>query len=105
MAEEKGMYAVVWPRGKAKYEQTSYASRLDTLEGKTIGELWDWVFYGDKVFPTLEKELTKRYPGIKFVSYEVFGSTHGGDEAKVIANLATTLKEQGCDAVISGMGC
>ena len=53
----------------------------------------------------IEKELTKRYPGIKFVSYEVFGRTHGEEEAKVIAALPDRLKQNGCDAVISGNGC
>ena len=53
----------------------------------------------------LEKELARRYPGIKFVNYHTFGSTHGGDEAKSIAALPQKLKENRCDAVISGVGC
>ncbi len=81
------------------------AHRLDTLENKTIAELWDWLFRGDKVFPVIEKELTKRYPGIKFADYKVFGSTHGGNEADVLAGLPEKLKQHGCDAVISAIGC
>ena len=53
----------------------------------------------------IEKELVKRYRGIKFVNYEVFGNTHGADEAKVIAALSDTLKQNRCDVVISGNGC
>ncbi len=98
-------YEVVWPRGKRTIEVIRLAKRLDTLEGKTVCELWDWMFRGDQMFPTIEKELAKRYPGSKFVSYKVFGSTHGSEEAKVLAALPDKLKQNKCDAVISGVGC
>ena len=98
-------YEVVWPRGRRVVESARFAKRLDDLEGKTIGFLWDWVFRGEEIFPVIGKELAKRYPGIKFVGHEVFGSTHGGKEAENIAALPDKLKENGCDAVISGMGC
>ena len=98
-------YEVVWPRGKKATETVHFAKRLDTLEGKTIGNLWDWAFRGDEIFTTIEKELAKRYPGIKFVGYEEFGSTHGGKEAEVLVALRDKLKQNKCDAVISGIGC
>ena len=99
------MYEVVWPRGKKTDEIIHPAKRADTLEGKTVCFLWDWVFRGDQIFPAIEKELAKRYPGVKVVSYEVFGPTHGGDEAKVLAAFPDKLKQNKCDAVISGVGC
>ena len=99
------MYEVVWPRGRRVVEHALYARRLDTLEGKTIGEVWDWIYMGDKIFPWIEKELAKRYPGIRFIGYEAFGSTHGADEANVLAALPDKLKQNKCDAVISGVGC
>ncbi len=99
------MYEVVWPRGKKTVETIRLAKRFDTLEGKTICALWNWVFRGDQIFPIIERELAKRYHGIKFVSYEAFGSTHGAEEAKVIAALPDKLKQNKCDAVISGVGC
>jgi hypothetical protein len=99
------LYEVVWPRGKKIVEITPVAKRLDTLQGKTICELWDWMFRGEEIFPVLERELAKRYPGIKIINYRVFGSTHGKDEAETIAALPSKLKEQGCDAVVSGVGC
>ncbi len=100
-----GYYEVVWPRGKRRSEAVRFARRLDTLEGKTVGELWDWIFRGDQIFPVIEKELVKRYPGIKFVNYDVFGSTQGFDEAQVLAGLPDKLKQYKCDAVISAVGC
>lgn len=99
------MYEVVWPRGKKVVEVARFAQRLDTLEGKTIGFLWDWIFRGDEIFPVIERELAKRYAGIKFIGYKEFGSTHGREEAQVLAALPEKLKQHHCDAVLSGMGC
>jgi hypothetical protein len=52
----------------------------------------------------IEQELSKRYPGVKFIGPDAFGNTHGGDEHEVIAGLPEKLKELGVDAVISGIG-
>jgi hypothetical protein len=99
------MYEVLWPRGRKVDGLRSLANRFDNLEGRTIGELWNRDFHGDEIFPTLEIELTTRYPGIKFISYEKFAPSHGANEAGVLAALPDNLAENGCEAVISGMGC
>lgn len=99
------VFEVIWPSGERVSKVARLAKRLDTLEGKTVCELWDNLFRGDKIFQILEEELSKQYPGIKFVNYNVFGSTHGGEEKKVITALPSMLKEKGCDAVISAVGC
>jgi hypothetical protein len=96
---------VVWPRGRRTADVRPLATRLDTLHGKTIGELWDDLFRGDEIFPALEEELTRRYRDVKFVSYHVFGSTHGAAEHRVLADLPARLRELGVDAVVSGMAC
>jgi len=96
---------VVWPRGKKNLTVTPLAKRLESLEGKVIGELWDDLFRGDEIFPILEEELAKRIPGVSFVNYEVFGSTHGDEEHQVLASLPEKLKRHNVDAVISGMAC
>jgi hypothetical protein len=103
--ENPNAYKVVWPQGKRLKTGARLAKRLDTLEGKVVCELWDWVFKGDKMFEIWEKELTKRYPGIKFVSWREFGEIHGGDESDVMASLPDKLRQYGCDAVICGVGC
>jgi hypothetical protein len=99
------MYEVVWPRGKRATRDVHLAKRLDKLEGKTIGSLWNFAFRGDEIFPIINKELERRYPKTKFVSYEMFGSTHGGDEAQTIAALPEKLRQNKVDAIISGIGC
>ena len=102
---KEGVFEVLWPCGEKTAKIVPIAKRLDTLEGKTIGELWTNGFRGDKVFQILEKELSKRYAGIKFVNYQAFGSTHRQEERQTIAALPDRLRKHNCDAVISSMGC
>ncbi len=75
-ADGREAYRVVWPRGAKTVQATDVAPRLGTLEGKIIGQLWDDLFRGDEIFPILEEELTRRFPGVRFVRYDTFGSTH-----------------------------
>lgn len=99
-------YEVVWPRGKRITQEVHLAKRLDTLDGKTIGFMWNGVFFGDKIFRVIEDELRNRYPRTKFVSFEVFSITRGqGDAAEQIDDYPDKLKQYNCDAVISGVGC
>lgn len=103
--DREGRERVLWPRGKKTVDITPIAGRLSTLEGKTIGELWDDLFRGDEIFPMLETQLAARFPGVKFVPYRTFGSTHGRDERAVVAGLPERLRQLQVDAVISGMAC
>ncbi len=98
-------YEVVWPRGKKTVGTLSFAKRLDTLHGKTIAFLWNYLFRGPDVFPIIEKELAKRYAGIKFVRWDVFGSISGAKEVEVLASLPDMRKQYKFDAVIVGVGC
>jgi hypothetical protein len=98
-------YRVVWPRGARTMQASDVAPRLTSLEGKTIGQLWDDLFRGDEIFPILEEELSRRFPGVRFVRYDTFGSTHGRHEQRVLAELPDMLKRYEVDAVISGMAC
>jgi hypothetical protein len=106
MAETSdGQYAVVWPSGERKLKVRPLAKRLDTLNGKTVAQLWDFLFAGDEVFTALEEELAKTYPDIKWVSWRDFGSTHGINEKEILASLPQRFKELGVDAAISCMAC
>ena len=100
-----GYYEAHWPRSPRQQLARELAPRLDTLEGKTVAQLWDELFKGDVVFELLEEGLRKRYPGIKFVSWRTFGSTHGGNEKAALAALPQKLRDLGVDAVMSGMAC
>jgi hypothetical protein len=98
-------YEVVWPSSRRGIQPHRAATRLETLEGKRIGFLWDYLFRGDELFPILEKELTNEFPGLEVIGYDEFGNTHGGNEAETIEGLPTALAQRQIDAVVSGMGC
>lgn len=98
-------HQVVWPRGVSLADAIPNAERPPTLEGKTVAFTWDYLFRGDEIFAILKEGLQKQYPGIRFVDYDVFGNTHGGDEREVLAQLPDKLRQLQADAVISGMGC
>ena len=100
-----GHYEVVWPRSERKTELKPLASRLATLDGVKVAQLWDFLFRGDEVFEALETDLRERFPTIDFVSWREFGNTHGEDEVQILATLPQRLKELGVGAVVSGMGC
>ena len=90
-ASEKGIYEVVWPRGRRVAPDIDYAPRLNTLEGKTVCELWNGAFRGDETFPMLREELQKRYPDIKIVPWEEFGRMGGPQEDAILAALPAKL--------------
>lgn len=100
-----GGYDVVWPCGERKQGLQPLAKRLDTLNGKTVAQIWDYLFFGDKVYAALEEELKKAYPEVKFISWKEFGNTHAANERELIASLPQRFKELGVDAAISSMAC
>lgn len=102
---ESASYDVVWPRSPQGVQRRRRAERLQTLAGKRVAFLWDYVFRGDELFPVLATELRRRYDGIEILDYDVFGNLHGGDEKKRVAGLPAELHDRGVDAVVSAMGC
>jgi hypothetical protein len=102
MAEPR--FGVVSPEGLTRVPERPARASLDDLNGRTICEVWDWLYRGDLIFEGLRDELRSRYPGIKIVGYENFGNIHGPDAARVLRQLPELLKEHGCDAVIAGVG-
>ena len=103
--QSQGKYQVVWPRGKNVIDRAAPARRLENLNGKTVAELWDYVFRGEEIFPLIESELSARFENVKFLGPDRFGNTHGSDEREVLEALPNKLRALGVDAVISGMGC
>ena len=98
-------YAVVWPRSAQTVRVKPLADRLDTIRGKTLAFIWDNLFRGDEIWDIAQGELARRFPGTRFIGHDAFGSSHGADEHKVLADLPGKLKSLGVDAVVSGMGC
>ncbi|HYF21305.1 MAG TPA: hypothetical protein VEA40_25810 [Ramlibacter sp.] len=100
-----GYYEALWPRAERRQPGKALAPRLASLEGKTVAQLWDFIFRGDEVFAALEGALAERYPGIRFVGWRELGNIHGADERKMVAALPERLKALGVDAAIVGMAC
>ena len=98
-------YSVVWPSTPLGVQQRRPAARLDTLDGKRVAFLWDYLFRGDELFPVLADELRRRFETVDIVGYETFGNLHGADEKEKLAALPEELKTRHVDAVVSGMGC
>lgn len=98
-------HAVFWPRGPRVAEVRNPPPRPESLDGKTVAFLWDDLFRGDEVFALLQEGLKAKYPNVRFITHDTFGSTHGSDEARILAELPANLKSLQVDAVISGMGC
>ena len=101
---------VVNPLGEPLGEKTiPIAPRLDTLEGKTVCEIWNAGFKGEVIFPIIEEMLRERYRGVKVIPYTEFplvsiGSLGPATKAETLEAVRVALVEKGCDAVITGIG-
>lgn len=100
--------AVISPLGRETVGEQAGAPRLETLAGKTIGEMWNGDFKGDFTFPIIREMLLERFEGLQVVPHTEFPhSTIRGTAAhqrQVDAKMLALAKEKGCDGVIAGNG-
>ena len=102
------MDSVISPIGGETVGTTGLAPRLESLNGRTVGEIWNEDFKGDVMFPAYRELLKARYPDVKFVPYTEL--PHGvlkgtpAYQREVLADIARALREKKIDAVISGNG-
>lgn len=83
------------------------APRFDTLNGKTICEVWATGHYGaDRTFPIIRTILQERFPDIKIVPYTEFaiGKPNISERWGPLDKVAEILKAKECDAVLLGNG-
>lgn len=99
------VFETVWPQSPAGVLAQELAPRLASLKGATIGLFWDEMFRGDELFPVLADALRQLEPTVRIVGHEVFGNTHGHDEAAVVAAIPAQLRDHGVTAVVSAVGC
>ena len=99
---------VVSPLGLRAVSRSESVKRLNTLEGKTVGEVWNGVFKGDLTFPIVRKCLQTRFPHLKVIPYTEFPYLPGSDnpiqQRERARHIASLAKAKGCDAIISGNG-
>ena len=99
---------VLSPEGLPLGATGAVSRPLDSLDGKTIGEVYNNHFKGELMFRTYRRLLEQKYPGIKIIPYDQFPIVYvGGDAAsqkRIAREIAALAKERGCDAVITGNG-
>ena len=83
---------------------TIHASRLDTLEGKTVcevsqepdGQSWE----ARRSFPFIRELLKKQYPDLKLIPYSEFPDKPGSTDTD--GGIGKIAKEKNCQAFIVG---
>jgi hypothetical protein len=99
---------VISPVGGKTIRGKSSAKRLDTLNGKTVCELWNGDFKGDFTFPVFRGFLKERFPGVRVIPYTEFpnSSIRGtpAHQRDLEEQMVARVREKGCDAVITGNG-
>ncbi|MCC6533608.1 MAG: hypothetical protein IT531_13740 [Burkholderiales bacterium] len=99
---------VISPEGLRLRASGSVSRHLDTLAGKTIGEVYNNHFKGELMFQTYRRLLRERFPGVKVIPYDQFPIVYvGGDPAsqkQTAKEVARLAKQWGVDALITGNG-
>ena len=103
-------HEVVSPLGDKAVAMAGMAPRLDSLDGKTIGEIWNGGFRGDESFPLIRKILQERFPTLKIIPYSEFtiasiSSMFPDRKQQTLEKLSAEIRAKGCDAIITGNGC
>jgi hypothetical protein len=105
MKEKMG---VISPEGLPLAATKQLSPHLGTLEGKTIGEVYNNHFQGELMFKTYRRLLKERFPGVKVIPYTEFPTVWVGGDAtsqkRIAREIAALAKEKGCDAIITGNG-
>lgn len=104
-AQDHRAFEVLSPGGPLGVDVSPAAPRLDTLVGKKIAFVWDYVFRGDDMFPVIEQTLRQKFDGMTFVAHDAIGSIFGGDEEAVLEELPAKLQALGVDGAVCGVGC
>jgi hypothetical protein len=83
--------------GNTQTETNSYAPRLDTLDGKTIGLLSIDEWQAFRILPEIQRQLEELYPSATFIPHTEFpiGLVNVGK-----AETAQAIAQKGCQAVI-----
>ena len=99
---------VISPAGLHLRTAGSVSRHLDTLEGKTIGEVYNNHFKGELMFQTYRRLFKERFPGVRIIPFEKFPIVYvGGDPAsqkKTARDIAALAQEWEVDAIITGNG-
>jgi hypothetical protein len=104
------VYEAVSCVGEPVVETAPLVPRLDTLDGKTICEVWGaerWKC--PESFQVIREELQKKYRNVKIIPYTELTRVEsltmmGHLREKTLSDLRAGLREKGCDAAIIQYG-
>ena len=104
----KEVMGVISPEGLPQGAISNVARHLDTLDGKTIGEVYNNHFKGELMFRSYRSQFSKKFKNVKVIPFDEFPIVYvGGDPAtqkRVAKEVAALAKQQGCHAIITGNG-
>jgi hypothetical protein len=104
----EAIYEAVSPVGEVAIETIPVSPPLDTLEGKTIGELSADMYSYDVSYPVIREIIKDRYEGVEIIPHtefpEITMMTSGTEYEAYVENQIAMLKRKGCDAVLLGNG-
>jgi hypothetical protein len=100
--------SVISPEGLQQRATSGVSRHLDTLEGKTIGEVYNNHFKGEQMFRAYRRLFKEKFPGVKIIPYDKFPIVYvGGDPAsqkQTAKDIARLAQEWAVDAIITGNG-
>jgi hypothetical protein len=99
---------VISPEGLPLAAAAGLSRHIDTLAGKTIGEVYNNHFQGELMFHTYRRLFEEKFPGVKVIPFTEFPRVFvGGDpesQKQTARQIAALAKSRGCDAIITGNG-
>ena len=104
----KEKISVISPEGLPQGATRNVAQHLDTLDGKTIGEVYNNHFKGELMFRTYRRLFKEKFKGVKIIPFTEFPIIYVGGDAesqkKIAKEIADLAKLKGVDAIITGNG-
>ena len=99
---------VISPAGLPLGATKNISPHLDTLDGKTIGEVYNNHFKGELMFQTYRRLFKEKFKDVKIIPFTEFPIVYvGGDpesQKKIAKEIAAIAREKGCHAIITGNG-
>ena len=100
--------SVISPEGLPLGATRNITPHLSTLDGKTIGEVYNNHFKGELMFETYRRLFREKYKNVKIIPFSEFPIVYVGGDAesqkKIAKEIAALANEKGVDALITGNG-
>ena len=104
----KETIGVISPEGLPLGLTNKISPHIDSLEGKTIGEVYNNHFKGELMFETYRRLFREKYKNVKIIPFTEFPIVYVGGDAesqkRTAKEIAALAKERGVDALITGNG-